>query len=229
MALLDKDGLSYFWSKIKTKLNGKANVSHTHAIADVTNLQTSLDSKSNTGHTHDDRYYTESEINTKLNGKANSSHSHAISDITNLQNTLNGKANSSHSHSLLTEVKNVPFNASPANISKNWYMATFTLPTIDNIGKIVEYEVTSGNITNNQSFGCYYCIQISLPTSGSYVLLHKEGTITSSDGSHDTTIDLSKSWTGTQYDSQYSFPWVAKGGSKTVTASSVRIVLMRVA
>jgi len=37
---------------INTALSGKANSSHTHTIANVTNLQSSLDGKSDTGHTH---------------------------------------------------------------------------------------------------------------------------------------------------------------------------------
>lgn len=65
MAILDSNGLTYFWSKLKNLLNGKANSSHTHAIADVNNLQTTL------------------------NGKANSSHTHNIADVNDLQNTLN--------------------------------------------------------------------------------------------------------------------------------------------
>lgn len=58
MAVLDKDGLSYFWEKIKstfstkTELNGKANSNHNHTIANVTNLQSFLDGKANTSHTH---------------------------------------------------------------------------------------------------------------------------------------------------------------------------------
>ena len=51
MAVLGKDGLSYFWEKIKstfstkTELNGKANSNHNHTIANVTNLQSFLDGK----------------------------------------------------------------------------------------------------------------------------------------------------------------------------------------
>lgn len=66
-----------------TKLSDKyqpkgsyAAASHTHTIAQITNLQSTLDGKSNNGHTHDDRYYTESEIDAKLAGKANASHGH---------------------------------------------------------------------------------------------------------------------------------------------------------
>lgn len=46
---------------------GYAATSHTHAIADITNLQTTLD------------------------GKAAASHTHTIAQVTNLQTTLNGK------------------------------------------------------------------------------------------------------------------------------------------
>lgn len=82
-------GLFYTKTEMDTKLNGKANSSHSHSISNITNLQSTLNSKSDTGHTHDDRYYTETEMNTKLNGKANSSHTHSIGDVTNLQSKLN--------------------------------------------------------------------------------------------------------------------------------------------
>ena len=78
---------------MNTKLNGKANSSHTHSISNITNLQSALDSKSETGHTHDDRYYTETEMNTKLNGKANSSHTHTASQISDLTVSTHTLAN----------------------------------------------------------------------------------------------------------------------------------------
>lgn len=49
------------------EMAGKANVGHTHAISEITNLQSTL------------------------NGKADVGHGHAISEIANLQSTLNGK------------------------------------------------------------------------------------------------------------------------------------------
>lgn len=54
---------------------GAAAASHTHSIANVTDLQTALDDK------------------------AASSHTHAISDVKNLQTSLDGKAAKSHEHS----------------------------------------------------------------------------------------------------------------------------------
>lgn len=51
---------------INSALNEKANVSHTHNIGDISNLQSVLDGKANTSHTHNDTYYTKDEINTQL-------------------------------------------------------------------------------------------------------------------------------------------------------------------
>lgn len=101
-----------FAGTVQDGLDTKANLSHTHAILDITNLQTALDAKSNDGHnhddayytkaqandllatkadevhTHDDRYYTETEMNVLLADKASETHNHAISDVTGLQNSL---------------------------------------------------------------------------------------------------------------------------------------------
>lgn len=66
--------LYYLKSEVDAALSGKANVSHSHAISDVTNLQTTLD------------------------GKAASTHTHTIAQITSLQATLDAKAAASHDH-----------------------------------------------------------------------------------------------------------------------------------
>lgn len=68
------NGLEECFTTVYGTLANKANSSHTHTIANVTNLQTTLD------------------------GKAASSHSHTIANVTNLQSTLDGKAASSHTH-----------------------------------------------------------------------------------------------------------------------------------
>ena len=57
-----------------TAWNNKANSTHTHTIANITNLQDTLD------------------------GKASSSHTHTITNVTGLQAVLDGKAASSHTH-----------------------------------------------------------------------------------------------------------------------------------
>ena len=70
----------------QTALDGKANTSHSHVIADVTGLQTALDGKQASG------------------SYAAASHSHIIADVTGLQTALDSKqasgsyAAASHSH-----------------------------------------------------------------------------------------------------------------------------------
>ena len=61
---------------IKDVDTGKAPLSHTHTIANITGLQSALD------------------------GKASSSHNHSISNITGLQSALDAKASSTHTHNL---------------------------------------------------------------------------------------------------------------------------------
>ena len=51
---------------ITQALNEKANVSHTHNIEDISNLQSTLNRKANTTHTHNDTYYTKNQIDTRL-------------------------------------------------------------------------------------------------------------------------------------------------------------------
>ena len=78
----------YTETEMNTKLNGKANSSHSHSISNITNLQSALDGKSDIGHIHDERYYTETEMDKKLNGKADSNHTHDYIPSTVSQNVF---------------------------------------------------------------------------------------------------------------------------------------------
>jgi hypothetical protein len=60
-----------------------APLTHTHAIADITNLQLTLDAKAD---------------DADLTGKADTVHTHAIADVTGLQGALDGKADTTHNH-----------------------------------------------------------------------------------------------------------------------------------
>lgn len=71
---------------LSTGLAGKANKSHTHAVADVTGLQTALDGKQPKG-----SYATTTALTDGLAGKANTAHTHTIANVTGLQDALNGK------------------------------------------------------------------------------------------------------------------------------------------
>lgn len=71
---------------LSTGLAGKANKSHTHAVADVTGLQTALDGKQVKGD-----YATSKDLTDGLAGKANTAHTHTVANVTGLQDALNGK------------------------------------------------------------------------------------------------------------------------------------------
>ena len=92
---------------LNSAIANKANVVHTHAIADVANLQTALDAKASnlhthtaadvgaaaSNHSHNDIYYTETEVDSLLAAKSNSSHTH---NYVPTSRTINGKALSSN-------------------------------------------------------------------------------------------------------------------------------------
>ncbi len=72
-------------SAINTKINGKADTTHSHVKDDITDF----------AHTHDDRYYTEAEIdskvstlNTAIAGKSDTGHTHTKSEITDFPTSL---------------------------------------------------------------------------------------------------------------------------------------------
>lgn len=98
---------------LSTELTGYAQLTHSHAIGDVTGLDTALNGKANTSHTHTTADITgfttdvNALVNTGLAGKANVVHSHEISAVNGLQTQLNslttsiaGKANTVHTHTI---------------------------------------------------------------------------------------------------------------------------------
>lgn len=90
-------------TKLSDKYQAKGSYaasSHTHTIAQITNLQTTLDGKSNNGHSHAISSVTG--LQDALNGKAASSHTHTIANVTGLQAALDGKSNTNHGHTSIT-------------------------------------------------------------------------------------------------------------------------------
>ena len=73
-------------NELQTGLAGKANVSHTHTSADVTDLNVTISNALKP-------YATTNTVNAELAKKANESHTHPISQITNLQASLDAKTN----------------------------------------------------------------------------------------------------------------------------------------
>lgn len=123
LALTNDDiavGAAIVQSKIvnlASDLAAKANLSHGHAIADVTNLQATLDAKAAASHTHAasdissgtlaiGRIPTGTTGSTVALGDhahanyAALSHGHAITDTTGLQTALDSKATTTHGHAI---------------------------------------------------------------------------------------------------------------------------------
>lgn len=71
-------------SALTSGLAGKANSSHTHTSADVTDLNATISNALKP-------YATTNTVNTELAKKANESHTHAVSDVDGLQVALDGK------------------------------------------------------------------------------------------------------------------------------------------
>ena len=79
-------------SSLEAALDGKAESSHQHAVAQVTGLQAELDGKAESSHEHAVSQVTG--LQAALDGKAESSHEHAVSQVTGLQAALDGKQDS---------------------------------------------------------------------------------------------------------------------------------------
>jgi hypothetical protein len=100
------------------ELATKAELAHTHAIADVTGLQAAIDEKSPTTHTHviSDVTGLTLELDGLSLNKANAVHTHIIDDVSGLQNALDNKSETTHTHDDLpsTDQKQAMDAASPA-------------------------------------------------------------------------------------------------------------------
>ena len=75
----------------------KANTSHKHTTADITDFATEMGKKANTSHTHTQAQVTG--LSTALNGKADKSHTHTTSQVSGLDAALDGKADKSYVNS----------------------------------------------------------------------------------------------------------------------------------
>ena len=78
---------------------------HTHVLSNITDLDISnyatieqLNNKADINHAH--TIDNISDLQTSLNNKANTVHTHTISDVADLQTSLDGKANTSHTHAI---------------------------------------------------------------------------------------------------------------------------------
>lgn len=92
-------------NELQTGLAGKANASHTHTSADVTDLNVTISNALKP-------YATTNTVNAELAKKANESHTHPISQITNLQAFLDAKTNDATLQVDLTAIRESITNVS---------------------------------------------------------------------------------------------------------------------
>lgn len=92
-------------TELQTGLAGKANASHTHTSADVTDLNVTISNALKP-------YATTNTVNAELAKKANESHTHPISQITNLQASLDAKTNDADLQVDLTAIRESITNVS---------------------------------------------------------------------------------------------------------------------
>lgn len=92
-------------NELQTGLAGKANASHTHTSADVTDLNVTISNALKP-------YATTNMVNAELAKKANESHTHPISQITNLQASLDAKTNDATLQVDLTAIRESISNVS---------------------------------------------------------------------------------------------------------------------
>ncbi|EAX66637.1 hypothetical protein TVAG_504630, partial [Trichomonas vaginalis G3] len=81
-------------SEVTRAENEYSKKTHTHTIANITNLQETLNKKSDVGHTHTIANITN--LQETLNSKSAVGHTHSISDITNLNVSLEKKADKTY-------------------------------------------------------------------------------------------------------------------------------------
>lgn len=74
------------WTGVTGKPTTFTPSAHTHAIADVTNLQTTLDGKAATSHTHIIANVTG--LQTALDGKSDTGHTHTAADVTDFNTAV---------------------------------------------------------------------------------------------------------------------------------------------
>lgn len=92
-------------TELQTGLAGKANASHTHTSADVTDLNVTISNALKP-------YATTNTVNAELAKKANETHTHPISQITNLQASLDAKTNDADLQVDLTAIRESITNVS---------------------------------------------------------------------------------------------------------------------
>ena len=123
-------------------MDGKANTSHTHSIANVTNLQISLDGKANTSHTH------------VINDITNFNSQATLDTLTNNRTLNAGTIRTSNSNVVLNSHSSVPIQINSIDSPTFVYRVGQTnLSTVANFTSLVS--PTSGNTIPSIAYAQY--------------------------------------------------------------------------
>ena len=180
---------------VKSALDGKASSSHSHAIADITNLQATLNSKSDTTHTHS--YNDLSDKPTiptipTIDSALSTTSTNAVQNKV-VTNALNNKADKMHTHSYndLTNKPSIPVVTNDlTNELKANYDSAYEHSQSAHAPSNAEQNVQSDwNVTNTTS-DAYIKNKPTIPTKTSQ-LTNDSGYVTSSSlHSHSNKIVL---------------------------------------
>lgn len=124
-------------NELQTGLAGKANASHTHTSASITDLSTTLAP-----------YATTAVMNTELAKRAPVSHTHTIANVTNLQTALDAKATTTDLDNLKEDVYTKIQSTNIALGDKASLNHTHTVSQITDMPKVV---LSVNNITPDDS------------------------------------------------------------------------------
>lgn len=146
-------------NELQTGLAGKANASHTHTSASITDLSTTLTpyvttavmntelaKRAPVSHTHTTAQVTG--LDTALAGKAPMSHTHTIANVTNLQTALDAKATTTDLDNLKEDVYTKIQSTNIALGDKASLNHTHTVSQITDMPKVV---LSVNNITPDDS------------------------------------------------------------------------------
>ena len=165
----DLNGIHTDLLAIHTSLDGKADTTHLHSIANITGLQAALDAKSGITHVHDFNGVTG--LQTALDGKANVghihteyapiTHNHVVSEVNGLQTALAAKAPLVHNHALI-DITGLQ-NALDAKASVSH---THTASNITDFSSVVTDIIDQQIIASNSSTGDTYYNNVVLLLHG---------------------------------------------------------------
>lgn len=152
-------------SSIQDQIDDKANASHTHVVADLSdvqatpieinylsgatgNIQNQINSKSASGHTHllanvTDVTATSSEVNVLDGVTATTSEINYLSGVTSsIQTQINAKASSTHTH-LVADVTDITASASELNILDGATLTTTELNYVDGVTSAIQTQLNA--------------------------------------------------------------------------------------